>query len=157
MHKLGVFARPRRRVPTDLEILQEIYHSYYDEFSKFQRGAPDNPRGTKNYVPIDTRVVADALSIEPDIVFGRLYYHLNQMYGYVTEEPSGRVRVPFFELELSTGDRHCIHFPLMASVLADLEDKHHQTERTMRWSFWAVIVSAISATVAIFSLFVGKH
>ena len=71
------FNRWRRRVPTDLEILEEIYERYYDVFSRFKRGDPDNPRGTKNYVPIDHRVLAEALDVEPDIIFGRLYYHLD--------------------------------------------------------------------------------
>lgn len=68
-----------RRVPTDLEILNVIYEQYYDEFSSYDKNSPT--RSSKIYVPIDIGAIARRLH-DGDIVFGRLYYHLEKKYGY---------------------------------------------------------------------------
>src|SRR5438105_15946171 len=98
-----------KRPPTDLKILEEIYRRYYSTFVSF---SPDNKeRVTKNYVPIDIVRIADHFAIDKDIVFGRLYYHLERKYGYT--QPDGS-KVHLFSRQIGD-DRHCVQFPLLAS------------------------------------------
>jgi len=70
------------RIPTDLDVMQAIYDTYlaaYNERSKTPRNSP--------YLPIDVRAVASSLNSNPDVLFGRLYYHLAPKYG--TTDDSG--------------------------------------------------------------------
>ena len=60
-------------LPTDLQILDAIYEKYYETFTAYLRIAPD--RTAKIYVPVDIACIARQLGVDPDIVFGRLYYH----------------------------------------------------------------------------------
>ncbi len=62
------------KIPTDFEILKMIYQDYYGDFSNYSKSNPS--RSCKNYVPIDIRKIANKLNVDGDIIFGRLYYHL---------------------------------------------------------------------------------
>jgi hypothetical protein len=136
-----------RHLRTDREILRAIYERYHDDFISFEQ--KPKTRETKNYLSIDIRAVAQALKMEPELVFGRLYYHLAPKYG----RTDGHTRVPFFEKTFRnsvTGepDLHVVNFPVLESVLAELEYE----ERKFRLPF---TVSAISLAVAILALAVN--
>lgn len=134
------------KIPTDLKVLSTIYKLYYEEFKNHSR-EPDieNGRQTKIYVPIDCKAVAKELDVDGDIVFGRLYYHLEQKHGYTRSDGSN---VVFFSLMVGA-DRHCINFPLMVSVLAGLQEGSSQFQR----STW---ISAIAVVIALAALVLGK-
>jgi hypothetical protein len=127
------------RVPTDLQILERIYDRYYSTFAGYSKEAAD--RKAKIYVPIDIVAISQDLAVDGDIVFGRLYYHLEEKYGYTRSKGD---RVHFFAVELG-GDRHCINFPLMASVLAGLQEEN----RKYQLSIWVAVISLIVSIVAI--------
>ena len=65
------------------------------------------------------REIAKILNVDADIVFGRLYYHLNEKFSYKHDDGS---KVEFFALHVGD-ESHCINFPYLASVLADLQEK----------------------------------
>lgn len=127
------------RVPTDLQILDRIYDRYYPKFAGYSTEAAD--RKAKIYVPIDIADISQDLGVDGDIVFGRLYYHLEEKYGYSRSKGE---RVHFFALEVG-GDRHCINFPLMGSVLAALQEE----SRRYQLSLWIAVISLIVSLVAI--------
>ena len=131
------------KVPTDLQILNTIYDRYYDEFTNFD--ADNKTRASKIYVPLDLPKIAAALGVDGDIVFGRLHYDMEQRYGFM----SGKVRVPFFELSLSD-EKHVIHFPYMASVLARLRDESNKFRIATGIAFFSLAVSFISLAVAFY-------
>ena len=128
-----------RPLPTDREILEVIYQRYYDTFASYSKESPD--RETKIYVPVDLEGVATELGVDNDIVFGRLYYHLEQKHGYKRDDGTN---VHFFSRYVKD-DRHCVNFPLLASVLAGLQTEH------MRFRL-ATAVSIISLCVAVAAL-----
>jgi hypothetical protein len=121
-------------------MLGEIYDTYYEDFARFQRG--DDTRETKILVPIDVVRVARSLGVDPDIVFGRLYYHLEPRYGFKREDGTS---VSFFARRLGD-DQDCIHFPLLASVLAGLREQ-------FRWTLYTTALASVSLAVAIVALF----
>lgn len=133
-------------IPTDLEILNTIYRLYYSDFIDFKRD--NGARSSKTYVPIDCKKIAGELKVDADIIFGRLYYHLEKQYGYKRSDGSN---VHFFALKVGD-DPKCVNFTLMTSVLAGL--------RQERKKFWvgtviavlALIISAVSLTVSITQL-----
>jgi len=131
------------RVPTDLEILDAIYDRYYQTFTAWRKDSPSNERNTKTYVPIDIAAVAKRLGVDGDIVFGRLYYHFQEKHGIKREDDGSTV--PFFKLELS-GERHCVNFPLLSSVLAELQ-------RDARKDRWAVGIALLALAISIVGLF----
>lgn len=117
---------------------------YSAEYRSFQHGKTDQ-RLSKVYVPIDIDKIARKLGTEGDIIFGRLYHHLNKKYGYTT--PQGPYAF-MFTRELGDGTNkevNCIHFPLMASVLAELQDQQIKYS----WTIWLSIIAIIISTIAI--------
>ncbi|MFN2338610.1 MAG: hypothetical protein ABR544_06510, partial [Gammaproteobacteria bacterium] len=67
-----------KKIPTDLDILKVIYELYEPQYP-----GSDTP-GTKGkndpYMPIDLNAVAEKLKCRPEMIFGRLYYHLDSKY-----------------------------------------------------------------------------
>ena len=133
------------KTPSDLKILSTIYDLYYEEFCNYTRIAdmPDMPeiqngREAKIHVPIDCKMIAKKLGVDSDIVFGRLYYHLEQKYGYKRDDDS---RVVFFSLGAGR-DRHCVNFPLLDSVLAGLQVE----DSKFQWATW---MSGIALLISI--------
>ena len=112
-----------KKLPTDLQILNAIYNKYYDEFAAFSKEGPSRP--TKIYMAIDIEAIADDLGVDKDIVFGRLYYHLDRKHGYRDDEEKN---VHLFALRIED-EKHCVNFPLVASVLAELRDNKRRSLR----------------------------
>jgi hypothetical protein len=133
------------RTPTDLQILKLIYKTYYKTFESYTRG--DNTRETKNYVPIEADIIGKKLKVDGDIIFGRLYYHLNKKYSYRQDDNS---KVEFFALGIKE-DRHCIHFPYMVSILADLRNENRKYKTAIVIALVSIGISLISVTISILS------
>ncbi|HZK11254.1 MAG TPA: hypothetical protein VFD10_02725 [Atribacterota bacterium] len=131
-----------RILPTDLQILNTIYNQYYDKFISFSKN--DSDRSSKILIPIDITLIAKKLKVDVDIIFGRLYYHLEQKYGY---KRSADAKVAFFALQ-DGANKNCINFPYMASVLANLR------EREKKYSI-ATSITILSLIIAILSLIIA--
>jgi hypothetical protein len=131
-----------KKIPTDIEILDAIYERYYTEFTKYSK--EERMRQTKIYVPIDCAEIANGLRVDGDIVFGRLYYHLEKKYGYTQDDG---LKVHFFALAAGK-DRHCINFPYLASVLATLRQEKQKFIIATWISVGALIISFISLFVS---------
>ena len=132
-----------KRLPTDREILDAIYGHYYDVFTQYTDG--DDSRSTKVYVPIDIKEIAGDLKVDDDIIFGRLYHHLDKKFGYRRDD---KILVPFFSLQIGD-DTHCINFPLAAAVLADLRDQAKQYNTATWIAVGSLVVSIISIVISI--------
>lgn len=133
-----------KRPPTDLEILEEIYKTYYSKFISFSKENPN--RSSKMYVPIDIESIANHFSVDGDIIFGRLYYHLDKKYGFTQADGS---IVPFFAIQVGS-DRHAVQFPLLASVLAKLREEENKHLLSTWISFAAIFISIISLITSVF-------
>lgn len=127
-------------LPSDFKILKEIYNQYYDEFAEYAEGS----RASKVHVPVDLHMIAKRLNTEPDIVFGRLYYYLNEKYGYQTGE---NTYVHLFALKVGS-DSHAVNFPLLGSVLASMREEQSKFLWATGLSIAAVIISIVSAVLS---------
>lgn len=127
------------KLPSDLKILETIYETYHKDYAAFYKD--EKTRESKIYVPINCKEIAQTLKTDHDIIFGRLYYHLEKLYGYKHDDG---VKVPFFALKVGN-DKNCINFPLMASVLAGLQQQHSQF-------IWATVISLFSFIVSCIAL-----
>jgi hypothetical protein len=146
MTTLGVPFMPRN--PTDREMLRCIYEAYYDEYVSF--GKETTGRITKAYVPLNLDLVASRLAIDPELVFGRLYYHLQPKFG----SPAGNKDIQFFLIEIAHGgrtDRHVINFALLDSALATMDYEHDKFLRPWKLSLFSLVIagSALVVTLAI--------
>jgi len=121
---------------TDRELLRCIYEMYNASYPH-DTGNP----GIGPYVFIDVRAVADRLNCKPDIVFGRLYYHLDEEYRYLRDDGA---HVNLFHMNLAEKG-HAVHFPYLVAILAGLEQEH-------RRQFWALAFSVLALVVSIASL-----
>jgi len=135
---------------TDRKILRAIYARYYDQYAAYNEEDPDR-RSSKIWMPIDIDKMAAQLSMEPDILFGRLYYHLNNRHGYAVDDQrpgheNQKMRVDLFAIRIG-GDHHCIHFPLLASVLATLEDQNKKYRLATTMSILALGVSILTFVI----------
>lgn len=133
------------KIPTDRQILEVIFEHYRTAFAGYEE---NKDRSSKIYVPIDCQKIARILGTERDIVFGRLYYHLEHKHGYVQKDGSkDGSKVHFFTLKAGN-DAKCVNFPLLVSVLADLQEQEKR--------FWVpTVASFLSLGVAIGSLIVA--
>ncbi|MEO0982264.1 MAG: hypothetical protein AAFX03_06390 [Pseudomonadota bacterium] len=134
-----------RAIPTDEVLLADIYRRYLKPFSEFSEET--KTRSTKIWMPIDIEALAKAYRCDPDLIFGRLYYHMNAKYGASTGDGD---QVNFFNIRLGQ-DRHCVNFPLLASVLADLQDDRKRFVISTRLAGLSLIVSAVSIAIAVFA------
>lgn len=107
-----------KRPPTDREILKKIHDRYYDDFCNFDEN--NKTRSTKIYMPIDCEMLAKEFDTDADMIFGRLYYHMDKKYGYDLDDGS---RVSLFSIRIG-GDKHAVNFPLLSAILADMELSH---------------------------------
>ncbi|NIS09329.1 MAG: hypothetical protein GWO07_11320 [Candidatus Dadabacteria bacterium] len=130
-------------IPTDLEILEDIYFRYHDDFRKYAKKDPD--RIARIRVPIDVEVVAEACGVEKDMIFGRIFYHFNKKYSYT--DTDGEVTT-FFITEKFEG--LSVNFPLVASVLADKYAEKKQRESFLFIAGTAVVLSIVSLLVSFF-------
>ena len=131
------------KVPTDLKILETIYNLYHEEFVLYDED--EKIRETKIYVPIDCHKVADKLKVNGDIVFGRLYYHLDKKYRYRQEDDS---KVLFFAFNEIPDSPKSINFPLLTSVLAGLREEKDKFRTTTIIAVVALVLSSISLVLS---------
>jgi hypothetical protein len=97
-----------KTLPTNLQVLDAIYSRYYDTFADFDS---KGDREHKVFVPIDIPMIARDLEVDPDIVFGRLYYHLDHQYAY---RKDNNVRVHLFVKDDIPKIRDAVNFPYLA-------------------------------------------
>ncbi len=132
-----------RAIPTDETLITLIYQRHLKEFSDWSED--NKTRVAKIWVPIDIDVLAKKFRCDPDLIFGRLYYHMNEKYGSRTGDGQD---VNFFNMRLAN-DRHVVNFPLLTSVLADLQDNRKRFIISTRLAALSLVVSAISIGIAV--------
>lgn len=130
------------RIPTDREILQEIYIRHYQSYASFSKES--SSRSAKIMVPIDVKAIAEHFGVDVDIIFGRLYYHLEKKFGYTQADKSN---VHFFTLKAGK-DTECVNFPLMTSVLAGLHEEHRKHTLAIWIAIGSLIISIASLIVS---------
>lgn len=128
-----------KNIPTDLEILNIIYEKYYDTFVSFSE--ENKTRSSKVWIPLDVVSLANEFNVDEDVIFGRLYFHLENKYGYKHEDGT---KVSLFT-KIEKNNAWCINFPYLSSILADLRNEDKKYQR-------AIVFSIISATISIISL-----
>ncbi len=135
------------RPPTDLDLLEEIYRRYYGDFTSFSKDKPN--RDTKVYVPIDLAKLAEHFSVDNDIIFGRLYYHLEAKFGIKKDDGT---RSPLFLLKENSADpstRHQIQFPVLAAAIASLRESRNQYLIAMWIAGGSLLVSVVALCVSL--------
>jgi hypothetical protein len=102
-------------------------------------------RSSKIMVPIDSPGIAARFGVDPDSIFGRLYYHLDPKYGepVVPDRPMKVLFAP-----RAGDDKNCVNFPLLEAVLAGLWQER-------RRDLWALGTALFSLGVALASLLVA--
>lgn len=133
-----------KKIPSDLEILTEIYNRYQDTFRAYATKDPDKIARIR--VPIDIHKVAEEVGVDEDMIFGRLYYHFNKKYSYKDEKGE---RITFFASLKFEG--MSVNFPLVASVLADLETEDMKFKLSISLSIAASAISVIALALSIFA------
>ena len=123
---------------TDRRILKAIHDRYYDDYCSFNSEDPE--RASRIYVPIDCNYIAEKLNTDPNIIFGRLYYHLDKKYGYKNDDGS---KVHLFARKIGR-DSNAVNFPLLAAVLAEHEQSYYRYLLPIILSLIAIFLSVIS-------------
>ena len=131
-------------IPTDERLLALIYKHYINDFKAHTE--ENKIRQTKIWVPLDLDMLAKKLRTDPDLLFGRLYYHMNGAYGSRTGDGED---VSFFYIRLGS-DKHVVNFPLMTSVLADLKEDKKRFIVSTRVAGLSLLVSLASVAIALY-------
>ena len=128
-----------RRPPSDFELLRAIYERHRGEFT--EPGLTATATGVM--IPIDVEAVAADLGTDADTVWGRLYHHLDRLYGEERRPGSSR-RALFVPSEAE----NMVNMPLLEAVLAGLWQERNR-------QLWAVWASAVSVAIALAALVVS--
>lgn len=136
-----MLGKTSKSIPSDRKILKKIYNDYFKIYKD-----KETEREAKIYVPIDVRRVARELHTEGDIVFGRLYYFIGPKYHYKKDDGME----VFLFMWATENEHHLIHFPMLAAVLAGLDEEY-------RWNFWAIGIAISSLTVSTVSIIMSIH
>jgi hypothetical protein len=133
-----------RALPTDLELLNAIYRANYRAFADYSED--NKTRSSKIWMPIDIEALGKRFGTDPDMIFGRLHYHLNGKYAQTLK---GDERIEFFQMRIGQ-DRHCVNFPFLASVLADLREDQRRFVIASRIAALSLVISLVSISLALF-------
>ena len=134
-----------KALPTDLELLRAIFDEHYDAFVAYTDDKPN--RDNRMWVPVNLDAIAKRFGTDSPMIFGRLYYHMNQKYGEVQLDGT---RLDFFQLVVGR-DSHCINFPFLASVLADLQQDQRRFAVATGIAVLSLVVSLLSIVIAVFA------
>ena len=116
---------------------------YKDEYP-----GPQNSSGHGSndpYVSIDLHAIGAKIGMSPELIFGRLYFHLDQKYRYKQEHGAS---VSLFQLQIE-GKRHAVQFPYLASILAEKNQEFRRYVVGLAVSFLALGVSVTALLVSI--------
>jgi hypothetical protein len=132
----------KRRLFTDKMLLEAIYAVHSEEYSHLITAEP-RPEAFF-YIPVDFEKVAKKVGSDADSVFFRLYYSIENKYGY-KDSSGGTVHLFAYTI----GDRsRCVNFPYLCSIIAQLKD----SDRAL---FWTQIGVAVAFIVGVLGLFLG--
>ncbi len=131
-----------KKIPSDLEILKAIYKRYNTSYKEYAQKEPD--RITRVRVPIDIGKVAEDCGVQEDMIFGRLYYHFNKKYSYMDENGN---RTTFFSSLKFEG--LSVNFPLVLSILADLEHENKSFNTVITVSALALGISILALVLSV--------
>lgn len=126
-------------LPTDRQILRCIHEMYKNDYP--EKGEDETRTRTDPYLPIVVKDVALRLGCHPEMLFGRLYYHLDAKHRY--KQDSG-ASVHLFSIVVGS-ERHCVNFPYLAAVLAEKNEEHTR----QLWSLWLSIAALVLSVASI--------
>ena len=119
---------------TDLRLMKTIQKEYADVY--LNRG----DQKERFYIQIECDSIAKKMNVDSELVFQRLYSHLEKKYGYKNDDGS---RVHFFGLMV--GDKkHCINYPYLCAVLADLKDEKKELRITQALAVASIVISIVA-------------
>ncbi len=128
---------------TDRYVLQCIFDMYRSSYPGAKTASCS--RENDPYVSIDVAAIARKLDCNPELLFGRLYYHLDRKYRYKQED--GALDALF---HIQVGDkRHAVQFPYLASILAGLNQEFRRQWVPLGVSLFSLGVSLTSRIVSI--------
>lgn len=131
----------KEKIPTDLQILKEIYKNHKHEFCTYSK---DGTKTNGNiYIPIDIIKVAKKFKTTNNIIFGRLYYGMNHKYGYEKIENGSKVQVPVFAPKCGE-IKDAINLPMLISVIAGLQEQLSLFTKTLIVSIVGVLIALAS-------------
>ena len=126
-------------LPTDREILRCIFEMYE---SAYPGKESDEVRGKNDpYLPIKVTEVASHIGCSSEMLFGRLYYHLDAKYRYTQDNDA---QVHLFSMKVGS-EMHCVNFPYLAAVLAGKNEEH----KRQLWSLWVAIAALVLSMASI--------
>jgi hypothetical protein len=125
------------RLPTDREVLSCIFEMYESAYP----GETNGGKGVNDpYIPVDLWAVAERLDTKPELLFGRLYFHLDAKHRYQQNDGAW---VNLFHLNVANKG-HSVHFPYLAGILAGHDQEYRKQFWSMAFSTLALVLSVVS-------------
>ncbi len=91
-------------------------------------------------MPIDCEMIAQKLKMDPHLLFGRLFYHLDKVHRYTQDDGS---KVHLFALKVGE-DRHAVNFPLLAAAVAEHKKSYYRFMVPIILSSIALVMSGVA-------------
>ncbi len=136
----------KAKLPSDYKILNTIFKIYHYDFINYD-DLP-NKHKSKNLVPIDCKKIAEQLQTDGEIIFGRLHYYLSKKHQQKDENGE---KLQLFYTFLADGERHCVHFSYLTSILAEMREERKAKLSSMAFAGISAFAALLSAIFAILS------
>ncbi|SSY80705.1 hypothetical protein [Alysiella crassa] len=130
----------KRKNISDREILKIIYYLYFEEFDKLS--------DSKILIQIDLEKISIKSNVSTGELFGRIYHYLHPKYKFTHEIGSSS---SLFHINLQNGkNKQCsVNFPILCSVLGQLEEDFYNKKLTLSIAFLSMFISLISLVITI--------
>lgn len=127
------------KLPTDLALFNYLYREYEAPFRDFDTKS----RPTKMYVPIDLTKTATHFNLDPDLIYARFLYYLEEKYSIKRE------RGPGVSLFLEMNGSLCVNYPYLSAIVADLRVGFRKELFILSASLVAVAISIIALLISV--------
>ncbi|WP_172205406.1 hypothetical protein [Niveibacterium sp. COAC-50] len=128
---------------SDRYVLKCIYEMYKDQYPRSNSDVVVSDNDP--YIAINLQALAEKLDCSPELLFGRLYYHLDRKHRYKQEDGA---LVSLFTLKVGE-KKHAVNFPFLASILAGENRDFLRFIMPLSMSGLALLISATSLVISI--------
>ncbi|ABR50113.1 hypothetical protein Amet_4031 [Alkaliphilus metalliredigens QYMF] len=131
---------------TDEEILKKIYNRHSAFFSDYLDDS--KPANNEIYVSIDIEELAKELSVDSQLIFRRLYYHIDKILDYTHTDGS---RVHLYT-PIAGENKNVIHLPLLGAIVETADEIRRRKTYSVVFSAAKVIILLAGLSVIIYFL-----
>jgi hypothetical protein len=126
-----------KKSPSEYQVFNCIFELYEASY----------PGSNDPYISIDINKVANKLKCKKELLFGYLYYYLDEKYRY---KQDGGIEVPLFLVSFRD-QGHSVNFPFLAAILGGARQEYWKQFWSITFPLFALVMSVLSLAFNMFT------